>query len=254
MAVLVNNFDGGPDGTSITIINSGQVPGNDAFNGVTVTPPASSTMKYYDAVVLDRPTAEFVAEFIINGSGTPLCYVSWAAAMGTETDIWTRFYVRWPTLPTHATVDTPIFALYGPVFAVAAYMGNSGGVNDRPVILSQSGTRTAMTNAVTADQWVRFEFGAHMNDVASATSELRMYLDADSDEPTETIGQSGENYDTTGATSYRLGNGVGIPGSAPAFYSGWALSNEGWIGPAPFKAKGVPGIQPNAIAIHSDTR
>lgn len=247
---LQNNFDGGPDGTSISIANSGQVPGNNPFDDVSISSP-SATLKY-DASQA-RPTAEFVLKCQI-GSSSGFARVAWWS-FGSANQLYFRFYGNYPTLPTNVNPGLVIY--FGSVGENAMFTVDCPAI---PTTLSirAGGSRTQLvttTNGLTAGEWWRVE-GRLQFSTTTGNGELRAFFgaDVDSDTPTESLSFSSANLVDTASDTVFVGY-VNAAGSLfnPLYISGLALSDIGWIGPAPFRQKSSPGILTNAVAIHSDT-
>lgn len=244
MTALRNNFDGGPDGTTLTVANSGQVPGNNAFNSVT-TKVADNVIQYTSAAALARPTAEYVLQCSTVGVAQANC--AWTTAMGSQTQIWWRQYFYLTAAP--ATNDMCIFECdNGSAYAGTVYVEQT--TNKLYVGKSNAGSLLTMATAAPLNQWLRleawFKFSATVGEI-----ELRLYTDADSDTAFETIAVNNQTL-TASANNFAFGQPFTTGGKPTTYFSGIELNNEGWPGPAPFKQKGVPGYQPNPVAIHSD--
>lgn len=243
MTVLRNNFDGGPAGTTITTVNSGAVPGNDAFNSV--NGGTGSVKEFSDANA--RPTAEFTAR-LATGSTVTTANVVWSTYMGSQSQVWLREYLLLESdivnLATVLSCDNG--SVYNALIQITS--ANTLRVTDSPQT-----TTSTFTTPIPIGYWFRLECWFQFSATAG-NWEVRMYTDADSDTPTET--KSGSNWNLGGPTSNRYGFGYSVLLAAnwPNLYvSGLELNNEGWPGPAPFRpGKGVPGILTNPIAIHTD--
>jgi hypothetical protein len=244
VTVLRNNFDGGPDGTTLTAANSGQVPGNDAFNSVT-TKTASNIIQYTDASGLDRQTAEYVLECSTSAVAQANC--AWTTSMGSQTQIWLRLYFYMTATPT--TNDMCIFESdNGSAYAGCIYVEAT--TNKMYVSRANTGALLTMTTPAPLNKWLRIEAWFSFSTTAG-DAELRLYTDADSDAASETI-SLGTAWVTNNANAFAFGQPFATGNKPTTYFSGLELNNTGWPGPAPFKVKGVPGIQPSPVAVHSD--
>jgi hypothetical protein len=242
-----NNFDGGPDGVKVTAANSGQVPGNDAFQAV--SPATTGTMHYRDASTLGRGTAEFVLHTATTATATSVG-VGWTTAIGTQSQVWLREYVYFTALPvtTGMAGDMYIFGCDNTV----AYGGHiTLGRTDGKLRL-ENGPQTlevATTSAVPLNQWLRVE-ARLLFSTTVGTVELQVYEEPDSDEPSDQVSASGWNMGVANANTFYFGSPFNDYFKPNTYFSGIELNNEGWPGPAPFRQKAMPGYQPSTIAIH----
>jgi hypothetical protein len=253
MTMLRNNFDGGPDGTTITLANSGQVPGNDAFNTMS-TVGSQTVIQYADAANLGRGTAEFVMK-TSTGTSTNSCGVVWTTSMGSQSQVWWRQYINLTILPVDSGAgnDMTIFECDNG----AVYMGFCDLLRTTGKLIVRNGPQTSSvttTNALVLNSWARVEARYKFGTGTAGEFDLSLYLDADSDSPTESISATGWNMAAATANFFTFGSGFNDVHKPLTYWSGLEINNTGFPGPAPFKARGVPGIQPNPIAVHTDTR
>jgi hypothetical protein len=253
MPTLRNNFDGGPDGTALTAANSGQVPGNDPFQIVTAA-SAYNHIEFHDAYTLGRGTAEYVLLISTQNSDVSSAVV-WTTGMGSQSQVWLRMYLYLTDLPvtTGCAVDAPILQFDNGT----VYMGWAKIERTTGAITMLNGAETSSitsTNVLPLNKWARVEMWYKFSTTVGQV-ELRLFLDPDSDTADETV-TSAANWNLGAATanSYGLGYPNLIAYRPELYISGLELNNVAYPGPAPFKAKGVPGIQPNPVAIHTDTR
>lgn len=249
MASLTNNFNGGPSGTILTTANSGQF-GDNAFD-TTATTGTGTVVDFVsnDVYGVGRPTAEFVLNTSAGTTGTP--YVEWTTSLGSQTEIWTRFYVY----VLNSVPSTANRALFSITHASTLSVGVWLRLTSTPrslLIIDSAGTTVAMTTALTAGAWNRIEFHA----LSSGSSDLRLYADPNTDTNiiTESISQTGASYGATAFTKYQLGQRVTSSGGVPnGLFSNWTLNNTGYAGPAPFRqGLGNPaGNLTTPLAIHS---
>jgi hypothetical protein len=255
MTVLRNNFEGGPHGTVISTSNSGQY-GDNAFNAVdSVGTGQVNQFTSVDVAGLNRPTAEFVYE-ISTGSTINTPWVQWSTSMGSQTQIWTRFYVYFATLSTTPSNNINLFTV-GSTFGydiVSVSVRSTTSPFYFRIVNEWAGTGTTLgTVSVTAGKWHRIEFRATIGGTGSA--DLFYYGEdaVDSPDYTDSVSQSGQDYGTDPADRFRLGQSViGLANLPTTRFSNWELNNTGYPGPAPFRAgRGVPaGNMTNPIAPH----
>jgi hypothetical protein len=251
MTRLVHNFDGGPDGTNLSVANSGQVPGNDPFNLVS-TLGFTNVLQYADASALGRGTAEFVLK-TATGATTSDCGVMWSTSMGSQTEVWFRFYIYLTQTPSvnGEPGDMCIFESdNGTVYTGFVYVGNT----TRKVFLydGPNSGNIGTTNVLPLNAWARIEGHFHYHATAGIV-DLKLFLEADSDTPTETIGATGWDLNAASASTFAFGSPFNDTHKPTTYYSGLELNNTGWPGPAPWRpGKGAPsGMMTNAVAPHT---
>lgn len=259
MVTLSNNFDGGPAGTTVTTVNSGQIPGNDPFDSVDSS--GTGTILRF-AAAAERSTAEYVLE---TGTGTTATtpHVAWSTSMGAQSTVYARWYAKFTQLPTSTTVnnDNCLFMIWsGATHCCSIWLANSAhgtAILGNPGILASPGvTLNPMSAVIDVGKWCRFEFRAVMSTTVGV-GELRLYEwpNEDGDTPTDSLTITGQNFGAATGSSFRLGCGNPLQSQTATMHSNWELNNTGWPGPAPFRAgKGVPGIMSNPVAIHTDVR
>jgi hypothetical protein len=255
MVQLINNFNGGPDSTDISTANSGQ-QGDDAFD---VVSNAGSTgiLKFAGINInsLNRPTAEFAMR-LADGNQVAQPVVGWGASLGTQAEIWTRFYMYYSTVVTTNASDLNLFSTgTAGVKGVGLFLQTSS--TPRVLYLSDHTTPTArtalMATPLVSSQWTRVELHVAC-DASAGSAELYYYAndDVDTDVYTDMVSQTGANYTSSTCDAVYLGQILSQQKNIPnIFFSNWEVNTTGFPGPAPFRAgKGVPGILTNPIAIH----
>jgi hypothetical protein len=245
MALYRNNFSSGPDGTTITVGNSG-AGDDDAFTACYKI--GANTILAYDRAP-DRPTAEFVME-ASTGAATGQAIVDWSSLALSQ--IYVRMYVYFTVLPS-AFNSPVIFACESTTSTQLVVAVNSAAGNE--IFAEESlGTHDVVsTGGITAGRWFRLEMRFQFS-TTTGNGEIRWYDDADSDTPTETLTFTNWNLGASTVTTAYFGYFVSHPNVAALRLSGLELNSTGWPGPAPFRpGKGVPGILSNPIAIHTDT-
>jgi len=80
MTTLVNSFEGGTNGVTVSAANSGGGSGN-AFDSVTIGTGASII---YDTTQTQGALAAKVA----TGASVSTVFATWSTAMGTQTTVW----------------------------------------------------------------------------------------------------------------------------------------------------------------------
>lgn len=250
MTVLRQNFDGGAHNTGFTVANSGNVPGNNAMNAVDTHNSSGRTVAYWDASSLGRATAEFVLKTNTTTTSAS-CAAIWNTAMGSQSQVWWRQYL-------YLTAYTPTYELViwesdnGAVYTGVVGLWEVTG----ELVVRQSdlgGPEVLSTNPVPLNEWFRLE-GRFQYSTTTGNFDVKLFLEPDSEDPTETISATNFNLGASSANSFAFGSAFQAQQKPTTYYSGWGLSNEGWLGPAPFRpGKGVPGIMTNPVAIHTNT-
>lgn len=244
MTALRNNFSGGPHGTVLTAGNSGQA-GDDPFDLVS-TQGTGCVLQFKGAGALDRGTAEFVLNCSSNSTAAAEG-VLWSTSMGTQTQVWMRQYMRMDSVPN---TGSPMS-----IFECDNGVSYTGLIDIQPstnVLKIWNGPTTVSattSNGIVDGQWFRVE-ARFQYSTTVGQGELRLFLEPDSDTPTETVSFTGANSGAANSNSFAFGYPFVSTFMPSVYVSGIELNNTGWPGPAPFKIKSVPGIQPNAIAIH----
>lgn len=243
MTTLRHNFDGGPDGTTITVANSGQVPGNDAFDGVY---SSSCVLQYTNA--FQRPTAEYVMNIDTSTAESPCVW--WSTSMGTQSQIYMRMYGYFDSAPA-ITTSPAFFAIVGGSGAYGCcYMGLR--LTTGKLYLA-NGSRSVFADvtaaAIPIQTWFRVEMRMQFS-TTTGNADVRYYEDADTDDPTDTTSVSSWN---TGASAdqFVFGYPLKVASLTDMYISNIAISTADWLGPAPFKVKGVPGSLSSPVAIHN---
>jgi hypothetical protein len=252
VTLLTNNFSAGPDGTSITNLNSGG-GGDNAFDGYNNVGTSGRFLRFKSAAALARPTAEYVME-CGTGATAGAVYVAWGASMGAQSQFWFRSYYRFTLIPNN--FNSPgIFESYDTgTSTFRASIGISSSGTGELFTEDSGGTVWAGTGtSIIQDAWFRVEARFQCS-ATTGNGEVRYFEDADAEDPTVSYSFSNWNLGGPTANYYMFGYPLSDANLETMYCSGLALSNEDWIGPAPFRpGKGVPGILSNPVAIHSDT-
>lgn len=246
MTALYNNFEGGPHGTVLTVGNSSQ-SGQDAFDVVS-TQAANAILQFKEASALGRSNSEFVLH-CKTGATSAAEGVGWGTSLGTQTQVWMRMYLRLDILPSGLNVA--VFECDNGAAFTGSIEIQGIGTPGRIKIWNGLGTVSAITtNSIVAGEWCRIEaWFKYSTTVGEA--QLQLYLEPDSDTPSDTVSFSGANSGGANSNSWAFGYPFMGANQPNLFLSAIELNNEGWPGSAPFIVKGVPGIQPSAVAIHN---
>jgi hypothetical protein len=255
MTVLRNNFEGGPDGTTISVANSSQ-SGGDPFDQVS-TSGTGTVVKYASADGLDRPTAEYVMRFATGSSTSVWPGVRYSTSMGSRSQIWTRFYIYLTALSTSPGFDFNIFSATNNSvnYAVAVYVRTTTPPLSLAILNGRNNATSVVATPITLSEWHRVEFRATMH-TSTGSADLKYFSgqNVDTDIVTDQVSQTSQNYGATSFEDFKLGSGWTAQANTPnTYFSNWELNDTGYPGPAPFRAgKGYPGILANPIAIHTD--
>jgi hypothetical protein len=250
MAILLeNNLDVGPVGTTISVANSDD-NGDNAFDTVD-SAGTGAVCRYVDAV--NRPTAAYVAEFA-TGNSARSPSVDWTTSLGQQTHYWTRFYARYNTTPPSGYASPVWLASQGSTAVFSIGISDTDPTKWR-IKDEQTGFTGDLWYTINLGEWVRIEAELYIQvlNIWAMFAYLNAGDQVDEDTQASQLIQVGGS---PSAITYVDTLAVGCPVShshyEPVQVSGLAVSTDGWIGPAPRQVKGMPGIQPNFIAPHTD--
>jgi hypothetical protein len=191
VTTLVNSFEGGTSGTTITTGNSGTGSGN-AFDATNIG--TSATLTYSNT-----HSAHGSLSCAITTSGTSAaCIAAWSTSMGTQTTVWFREYLFFASLPGS---DIGIWGAKNGGSSAA----NLGVHANGKIYIQQTGFSTVLTftNAMSSGQWYRVE-GFVTGDASVGQIEVKLFL-GDSTVPIE-VQTSAATLNTFGQlTSYDFG-------------------------------------------------
>ncbi len=253
MTIVRNNCNGGPNGTTITAANSGQ-GGDDAWYTTNHYTSSGGVLRFTSADGMDRPTAEFVME-ASSGATSVGPKAFWYTSFGSHAEFWMRCYARYDAIPDTLQASAFFNAMYGGGAGDCSYIGvNTTG---HPYVARGNFlSTTTCTATVMTGEWFRTE--AHYQiSTTVGLAELRFYgePDADIDDYTEQVSMSNVNLGAAASDLWSFGHSRANTNLGAIFLSGMVLSDEGWVGPAPFRpGKGVPGVLSTPVAIHNDCR
>jgi hypothetical protein len=189
MAQLLNSFEGGSDGTTITIANSGGTSGNAWDNAV-----ASGTRTYDDDIqlngtytaLLDAPTAGNIPAF------------TWKSSWAGAATVYTRMYFRVSDgTPTSSFALQNFFESDDTTVGCDVRLSSAGNIQLR----APATTRYTSSTTIAADTWYRLEVKV----TSSATvghMEARLFIgtNVNGTTPDESFGSSSANWDTGDGT------------------------------------------------------
>lgn len=216
---LVNSLEGGSNGTTITAGNSGGASGN-AFDVFTVA--TGITLRYSSAQSAHGGLSMEVA----TGATGTTAWCGWQTALGSQTDLYGRIYLRLSAAPT--ANDAIVRFVNG-----ATVLGFLQITTARILRLANTASTViaTFTNAIPLNQWVRIEFHLTFPASATGTAEVRLYLSADSAAPTETQGPlaATQNFGSLACSSVRFGWSNGVANQVSAFLDDIGVSTT-WLG------------------------
>jgi hypothetical protein len=194
------------------------------------------------------------------GSNVAGPYVAWTTAVGSQAEIWVRFYFFPSQVVSTNADDLNLLAVAN---ASSLGVGIWLQTSTSPFVLylqDSAGTphKVTMTTPLDILVWHRIELHLIMG-ATTGSSDLFLYTypnaDTDIASYTETISQTGATYGASPATQYILGQGWAIQHNTPdTYFSNWGINTTGYLGPEPFRqGQGSPsGNLANPIAIHTD--
>lgn len=214
MVTLVNSFEGGTNGVTITNANSGGASGNAFDSGALSGSPAfSNTHAAHGALGCE-----------IASSGTA-AYVGWATSLGTQTQTWFRQYLYFTANPGGTTYLNQFVELG--VANCASILITSAG---QLLFWDTSGTtQITSTEAVPLNQWIRVE-GFVISSASIGQLSLSIYNSMDSITPTETH-TTAANIDTNGGLN-SVWFGVTFSSQTLTYWlDDVGVSTTGYLGP-----------------------
>lgn len=252
MTRLINNFEGGPDGTTITVANSDQTGTENAFDNLDSS-GTGNVLKFKSAATLNRPTAEYVMRIATGSTINVYPDVRWETSMGAQSQIWTRFYVYFTSITSNLR-DLNLFTAWtsATTNGVGVYIQNSGAPISFAILNLKTGVITYMPTVITAGAWHRVEFRATLS-ATVGSADLTYYSgdSVDSEDATDTVSITGQNFGSATANRFTLGPDWSYQANMlDTYLSNWELNNTGYPGPAPFRqGLGYPtGNLTNSVA------
>lgn len=219
MTVLVNTFEGGSNGVTITTGNSGGVSGN-AFDTLNIG--SGATFAFDNAKAAHGSLSCKVA----TGASAAVSLAEWSASMGSQAQVWFRLYLYFTGNPA---ASLAVWRGYQGISTLCAGLD----VASNGTLFMQNaafGTIFSTTTAIPLNQWFRVE-GFAIGSASVGQAELKLYSNADSTTATESH-TSAANQNTTGAMDhYRYGVIASTANVGPWWMDDIGLSNTGYIGP-----------------------
>lgn len=217
MTVLLNSFEGGTNGTTISAANSGGSSGN-AFDNVSVG--LNATLTYDNAHAAHGGLAGKPA----TTSSSTTSIVVWSTSMGTKTQLWFRMYVYLTANPA------AIIGIWRPlnVATQCSMLEITTGGLLRWVNTSSA---TILTGAVAVplNQWWRVE-GFTLCSATVGQVEYKLFKTADSSSPDETQTSAATQNTSTQITQTQIGL-TNNSTSQALWMDDLGLSSTGYIGP-----------------------
>jgi hypothetical protein len=171
--------------------------------------------------------------------------------MGAQGQIWTRFYGYYDASPNISTSPVLFGIIGGGGTYGCLYLGllvTTGQLYYTDSLRTVSIPVT--TNAIPVQNWFRVELRAEFS-ATTGNADIRYYEDADTEDATDVLSVSSQNLGGPTADQFLYGYSFKVANLTDLYLSNLELNNTGWPGPAPYKVKGVPGIQPSPVAIHN---
>ena len=201
-ATLANTFEGGVDGTTITVANSGGASG-DGFDFVTLG--SGSTAVYDDDIQLHGTYTGLLGTTGNNG------YVSWDDTSWAGSSVaYARVYFRVSALPGSNTTIANFLESDGTTVGCEVRLNSAGTIGLR----APATTRATSTLTVSTGTWYRLEVYVVSNaSTGSMTARLFTGANLEGTTPDETVSFTGQ--DTGNGTVGGFGFGmISAPGSS----------------------------------------
>lgn len=221
MTTLLNSFEGGTSGTTITAGNSGGTSGN-AFDGASEGTGATNA---YDST---QSAHGLLSAKMATASTATTTQLTWSTSMGSQAQVWFRLYLYFTANP--AAVQriwncTSSGSSCGTVSVTAAgkleFLAGTAGTNE-----------FTFTTVIPLNQWFRVE-GFLTGSATTGQVSLSLYEPLDSASATETH-TSAATVNTTGSPNlYAYGVSANLASAGPFWMDDLGLSNTGAIGPVP---------------------
>jgi hypothetical protein len=226
--VLVNTFEGGTNGVTVSPGNSGGASGA-AFDSVTIGGGATlafdSTRAAHGALSLQVATV-----------ASATSYVQWSASMGPQSPAWFRAYLYLTANP--AANHRAVTFLQGGTLCGYVQVLTTG----RLQFVNAAGSAIFTTTAaVPLGQWFRIE-GFLTGDATAGQVELKLFASqADGVTPDETDTSSAAQNTAGRPDTVRYGVAAAVANAGPFWMDDLGLSATGYLGPSGAATLGTPG-------------
>ncbi len=239
--LLINSAEGGTNGSTVSIGNSGGDSG-DAWTAVTIS--GSGTLTYSNSFAAHGGLSYFV-----NTTTAGQCFAQWHSNTFSQPGktMYSQCYVYFPSTPV--TVSRFV------QFANSSVQ-NCGGIgisSGNAFTLSDSASTVVATSSTTipTNQWIRLEFMI-FSDVSAGQMQLKIFLTPDSTTPDEVLTTSATiNTRGDAVNSFVIGNFSNSAGVS-FYFDDVAVQETGYIGPnhyiSPFYQNSAEG-QPDTTAL-----
>lgn len=221
MTVLVNNFEGGTTGTTITTANSGGSSGN-AFD--VVTNSGTGAVDIYDTTLAAHGS---VSCKVSTGTSAVQSLNRWSTSIGTVPQAWFRMYVYFTAFPAAVT------RIMGYATTVGTTCGTIGiGTNGKVQFFNAGGSAVITTaNTVPLNAWCRIE-GLLIGSATAGQMQLKFFTSMDAQVPAELL-TSTATQNTTGSPGlFSFGVISNVANVAPFWMDAIGISTTGYLGPA----------------------
>lgn len=233
MTTLVNSFEGGSNGVTVSTANSGGLSGNpfDVMNiGTGATVAYSTTHAAHGSVSCEVATT----------ASSAAANAEWSASMGSQTQVWFRMYLYFTAWPAANIAVWRAFQGGNQVCGLDVFTPGLLKFFDA----NNSGIITS-TATIPVGSWFRVE-GFVIGSASTGQVQMKLFDNPDGTIPTETD-TSAANQNTFGhPDNYRYGGVSASTNIGPFWMDNVGLSNTGYLGPA--KAASSGSIVPSLIA------
>lgn len=226
--LLVNTFEGGSNGTTISTANSGGVSGN-PFDAFASTPTFSTTVAHSGTLCMSATTgAQKQVEWNTTSLGT-----------GNAT-LFGRCYFQ-TTGNAGVRIVQGDGATTSDIFRITLVTTTS-----LIAVNINGGTNVSSTTALANNTWMRIDFQfALSGTTATITARLFFGANIEGTVPTETLTQSGASTDAA-INIIRFGSGSSV--TPTLFFDDVAVTDQGYPGPLLRPAYPIRSVVPQVMA------
>jgi len=220
MTVLLNSFEGGTSGTSVSTANSGGASGN-AFDVVTI---GSGDTNAYDNTQAAHGTLSCK---IATGATAAAAYDRWSTSIGTVSQVWFRMYLYFTAIPTAITRVMGYATTAGTTCGIVA-VNTSGKVS----FFNAGGSAIITTaNTIPLNSWFRVE-GFLIGSATAGQMQLKTFISGMDSQTASELLTSTAVQNTTGAPGlYSFGQISNTASVGPFWMDDIGLSTTGYLGP-----------------------